>query len=67
MVVAVGIPAPGSPEVLAVIEREVRPARPSEVRIAVRAAAVRATDILLRQRGTDAAPPPWTPGMEPCR
>src|SRR4051794_10238593 len=62
---AVAITAPGGPEVLDVIDREVRPAGPGEVRIAVRAAAVNPTDIGLRARG--AGPdldPPWVPGMD---
>src|SRR3954447_9819047 len=62
---AVAITAPGGPEVLSVIDREVRAAGAGEVRIAVRAAAVNPTDIGLRQRG--AGPdlePPWIPGMD---
>ena len=60
---AVVIVEPGGPEVLRVIEREVRDPGPGEVRLAVRAAAVNPTDIALRQRGDD-APPPWVPGMD---
>src|SRR5215211_1205455 len=62
---AVAITAPGGPEVLQVVDREVRDPAPGEVRIAVRAAAVNPTDIGLRARG--AAPdlePPWVPGMD---
>jgi len=62
---AVAITAPGGPEVLSVIDRDVRAAGAGEVRIAVRAAAVNPTDIGLRQRG--AGPdlePPWIPGMD---
>jgi NADPH:quinone reductase len=62
---AVAITAPGGPEVLSVIDRDVRAAGPGEVRIAVRAAAVNPTDIGLRERG--AGPdlePPWIPGMD---
>ena len=61
---AVGITRPGGPEVLAVVEREVREPGPGEVRIAVGAAAVNPTDIGLRQRGADELPPPWVPGMD---
>ena len=61
---AVGITAPGGPEVLAVIEREVRDPGPGEVRLAVRAAAVNPTDIGFRALGTEGLPPPWVPGMD---
>ena len=61
---AVAIVEPGGPEVLHVIERDVRDPGPGEVRLAVRAAAVNPTDIALRQRGDDAMPPPWIPGMD---
>lgn len=61
---AVGIPAPGGPEVLTVIDREVREPGPGEVRIAVRAAAVNPTDVGLRARGGGELPAPWTPGMD---
>ena len=61
---AVGIVEPGGPEVLRVLEREVRAPEAGEVRVAVRAAAVNPTDIALRQRGDDALPPPWVPGMD---
>jgi NADPH:quinone reductase len=62
---AVAITAPGGPEVLSVIERDVRAAGPGEVRIAVRAAAVNPTDIGLRERGGgEALEPPWIPGMD---
>ncbi len=62
---AVGIVAPGGPEVVEVIDRPVRAARAGEVRIAVAAAAVNPTDIGLRTRGGgDELPPPWTPGMD---
>ena len=62
---AVVITAPGGPEVLDVIDRDVRPAGPGEVRIAVRAAAVNPTDIGLRDHGGgDTLEPPWTPGMD---
>lgn len=61
---AVGITRPGGPEVLAVVEREVREPGPGELRIAVGAAAVNPTDIGLRQRGADELPPPWVPGMD---
>ncbi len=42
---AVGITAPGGPEILSVVDRPVREPRPGEVRIAVKAAAVNPTDI----------------------
>jgi NADPH:quinone reductase len=62
---AVAITAPGGPEVLAVIDRDVRAAGPGEVRIAVRAAAVNPTDIGLREHGAgQGLEPPWTPGMD---
>jgi NADPH2:quinone reductase len=61
---AVGITAPGGPEVLAVVDRPVRDPGPAEVRIAVRAAAVNPTDIGLRAGGVPDLPPPWTPGMD---
>jgi NADPH:quinone reductase-like Zn-dependent oxidoreductase len=62
---AVAITAPGGPEVLAVVDRDVRAAGPGEVRIAVRAAAVNPTDIGLREHGGgEDLPPPWTPGMD---
>ena len=61
---AVGIVEPGGPEVLRVIERDVRDPGPGEVRLAVRAAAVNPTDISLRQRGAEGLAPPWVPGMD---
>ena len=61
---AVAIVEPGGPEVLRVVERDVRDPEDGEVRLAVRAAAVNPTDIALRQRGDDAMPPPWVPGMD---
>src|SRR4051794_5148423 len=62
---AVGITQPGGPEVLEVVDREVREPGPGEVRIAVRAAAVNPTDIGMRQfGGGDKLPAPWTPGMD---
>jgi NADPH:quinone reductase len=61
---AVGITAPGGPEVLAVVDRPVREPGPGEVRIAVKAAAVNPTDIGLRTRGGGDLPAPWTPGMD---
>jgi NADPH2:quinone reductase len=61
---AVGIKQPGGPEVLEVIDREVRSAGPGEVRIRVAAAAVNPTDIGLRNAGGGELPPPWTPGMD---
>jgi NADPH2:quinone reductase len=64
MAQAVGIPAPGGPEVLEVIDRPVREPAAGEVRIAVAAAAVNPTDIGLRAMGADGVEPPWTPGMD---
>jgi len=61
---AVGITAPGGPEVLCVIDRPVREPGPGEVRIAVRAAAVNPTDIGMRAMGGGDLPAPWTPGMD---
>ena len=61
---AVAIVEPGGPEVLRVVERDVRDPGPGEVRLAVRAAAVNPTDIALRERGDDTTPPPWVPGMD---
>jgi len=50
--------------VLRVIERPVRDPDPGEVRLAVRAAAVNPTDIVLRERGAEDLEPPWVPGMD---
>ncbi|HEY5189247.1 MAG TPA: NADP-dependent oxidoreductase [Solirubrobacteraceae bacterium] len=61
---AVGITEPGGPEVLALVDREVREPGPGEVRIAVRAAAVNPTDIGMRRMGGGSLPAPWTPGMD---
>jgi len=61
---AVAITRPGGPEVLEVIEREVRAPGAGEVRIAVTAAAVNPTDISLRTRGAEGLAPPWIPGMD---
>src|SRR6185436_18745857 len=61
---AVAIPAPGGPEVLEVIDRDVRAPGPGEVRIAIRAAAVNPTDIGLRANGAQDLDPPWIPGMD---
>ena len=71
---AVAIVEPGGPEVLRVIERDVRDPGPRDRTrrahsgpgecVAVRAAAVNPTDIGLRQRGDATIPPPWIPGMD---
>ena len=61
---AVGIERTGGPEVLQIVDRDVRDPGPGEVRIAVRAAAVNPTDIGLRSNGGGDLPPPWTPGMD---
>jgi NADPH:quinone reductase len=61
---AVGITQPGGPEVVRVVERQVREPGPGEVRLRVRAAAVNPTDIGLRERGAEGLPPPWVPGMD---
>ncbi len=61
---AVAVTAPGGPETLSVVEREVREPGPGEVRVRVRAAAVNPTDIALRERGVDGIEPPWVPGMD---
>lgn len=59
-----GIPEPGGPEVLRVIERPVREPGADEIRIRVRFAAVNPTDVSTRMRGTADSEPPWTPGMD---
>ncbi len=51
---AVGITAPGGPEVLSVVDRPVREPGPGEVRIAVKAAAVNPTDIGRPEGGAQA-------------
>jgi NADPH2:quinone reductase len=61
---AVGIPEPGGPEVLRVVEREVRQPGQGEVRLTVRAAAVNPSDVAMRQRGVEGEPPPWIPGWD---
>lgn len=61
---AVGITQPGGPEVVRVVERDVREPGPGELRLRVRAAAVNPTDIGLRERGAEGLPPPWVPGMD---
>ena len=61
---ALGVTAPGGPEVLSVVERELRDPGPGEVRLRVRAAAVNPTDVVLRERGVEGIEPPWVPGMD---
>jgi NADPH2:quinone reductase len=61
---AVTITKPGGPEVLTVTDRPVRAAGAGEVRIAVRAAAVNPTDILMRESELYAKDTPGIPGMD---
>src|SRR3954469_14761354 len=62
---AVTITRPGGPEVLTVIDHPVRAAAAGEVRIAVKAAAVNPTDILMRENPeVYAKGSPGTPGMD---
>ncbi len=62
---AVTVTRPGGPEVLTVTDHPVRPAGPGEVRIAVKAAAVNPTDILMRQNpDVYATGSPRIPGMD---
>jgi NADPH:quinone reductase len=61
---AVGIMRQGGPEVLRVIERDVRDAGTGEVRLTVVAAAVNPADIAVRELGVEGVPPPWVPGMD---
>jgi NADPH:quinone reductase len=58
------ISEPGGPEVLQVLERDVREPEAGEVRIRVRFAAVNPTDIGTRRSGAAGAEPPWIPGMD---
>lgn len=61
---AVTITKPGGPDVLAVSRRSVRAPGPGEVRIAVKAAAVNPTDVLMRENGTRTKGTPGIPGMD---
>ena len=61
---AVTIEKTGGPDVVHVADRPVRDPGPGEIRIAVRAAAVNHSDLVLREYGTPIVPPPWTPGMD---
>src|SRR4051812_50163254 len=62
---AVIIENPGDLGVLQLGSRDVRAAGPDEVRIAVKAAAVNPTDLLMRENGAGPnVPKPWTPGMD---
>lgn len=54
----------GKEDVIQVVDREVRAPKAGEVRIAVKAAAVNPTDVLMRDPGYATQPPPWTPGMD---
>jgi NADPH:quinone reductase-like Zn-dependent oxidoreductase len=60
---AIGVNRPGGTEVLEVFSRDVREPGAGEVRLAVAAAAVNPTDILLRTNGIDGEAP-WVPGMD---
>ena len=61
---AVAFDGPGGVEVIRVVDREVPPPAEGQVRIAVRAAAINPTDILLRQMGSADQPPPAVPGVD---
>jgi NADPH2:quinone reductase len=61
---AVAITTRGGLDVLSVIDRPVREPAPGEVRVAVKAAAVNPSDIVLRTAGAADLPAPWTPGMD---
>src|SRR3954462_4545631 len=61
---AVTITRPGGPDVLAVTDHQVRAAGTGEMRIAVKAAAVNPTDILMRQNEQYAKGTPGIPGMD---
>jgi NADPH2:quinone reductase len=61
---AVGITQAGGPEVLRVIERDVREAGLGEVRLSVKAAPVHPSDIGSRERGVQGVPPPWVVGWD---
>src|SRR3954470_17976442 len=61
---AVTVTRAGGPEVLTVTDHPVRAAGASEVRIAVKAAAVNPTDILMRKNPVYAKGSPGIPGMD---
>ena len=61
---AVAFDGPGGVEVVRVIDHEVPAPGDGQVRIAVRAAAINPTDILLRQMGSADQPPPAVPGVD---
>jgi NADPH2:quinone reductase len=64
---AIGVRAPGGPEVLETVELPVPEPGPGEVRIRTTAAAVNPTDTVFRQFGPrpeEGLAPPWVPGME---
>jgi NADPH:quinone reductase len=66
-VIAVGIPHPGGPDVLRIVELPAPEPGPGEIRIRTTAAAVNPTDTVFRQVGPrpeEELPPPWIPGME---
>ncbi len=54
----------GGPEVIVIADRVVRPPAPGEIRMAVKAAALNPTDVLLRDPGYRDAALPMTPGMD---
>jgi NADPH2:quinone reductase len=62
---AVGIPQPGGPEVLQLVELPTPEPGPGEIRIRTAAAAVNPTDTAFRQWGPrqkEGLAPPWIPG-----
>jgi NADPH:quinone reductase-like Zn-dependent oxidoreductase len=66
-VIAVGVPHPGGPEVLQLVELPVPEPRAGQIRIRTAAAAVNPTDTVFRLLGPrteEGLAPPWVPGME---
>ncbi|TQM11912.1 zinc-binding dehydrogenase [Pseudonocardia kunmingensis] len=65
--IAVGVPYPGGPEVLRLVELPTPQPRAGQIRIRTAAAAVNPTDTVYRQLGPrpeEGLAPPWIPGME---